>query len=422
MSNPCQINWSNPAEIFTKGLSCLWQGVTSLPQQIVSGIQGAIGNVWSTISNIGQNIWNGLMSIGNAIQDVFNRIAKSIADIGGWIWQSVQSLGMWLWGIVQQVFSAIQGAMSWIWDQLVAFFNSSVKWILDRLGDIHRTISGVFEEAKNSVLNWINDAIINPVKSFFIGLYESIRKHVVETVIHNLPTVLVSFSIGELLYRFPQLMSQSPTKAASALITVPIMSSIGGAMISQLLKSGGVIGGTQKPITPRTYREVKKTEEALSENITLSTSQSIEINVYLVKEMTESIQGLGKARIQQLQVRRPAIEYDVGLSVSATIARAQTISTGAVILSSISGSVQAIQMLTITASRSISANVSCTIARSTLITASRDISASASGSISARKTVNVTVTSSYTLNAYTGVMVPIATRSKTVPGLFSAQQ
>lgn len=406
MSNPCQINWSNPAEIFTKGLPCLWQGITSLPQQLVSGIQGAIGNIWSTISNIGQNIWNGLVGIGNAIQEFFGRIAKAITDIGGWIWQSVQTFGMWLWGIVQQIFSSIQGAVSWLWDQIVGFFNSSVKWILDRLGDVHRTISSVFDEARKSILNWINDTIFNPVKSFFINLYESIRKHVVETIIHNLPAALVSFSIGELLYRFPQLMSKSPTQAASALFAVPIMSSLGGVVLTQLLRSGGILGGQQRQFTPTTYRQVKKTEEALRENIALSTSSSITINLYLVKEMLESIQGVGKARIQQLQVRRPAIEYDVGLSVSASITRAQMISTGAVVLTSLSGTVQAIQLVTINASRNLSANVSCTIARTTVISASKSISASATGKISNMTIVGLVIRPDYRFVEKLGIMVP----------------
>lgn len=406
-NNPCNINWTNPAEILTKGPACLWQGIQSLPQTIVGGIMGALNTIWSTIDGIGRNVYNALSGIFGGIVNFIQNIGRWITNIGSGIFAGLQSLGAWIWGGLQQIGSMLLGGFQWIADRFINFINESSKWILDRLGDLRNMFEQFFKGGiLGSFMSWIDSTIVSPIKSFISNIYESIKKHIVEVIIHNLPSVITTFIVGELLYRMPMMLERDQIHALEAFLMAPILVPLGAQLFNDVLKRKGIIGGQPTEYQYKTYREVKQISEAQKDTITLSQHSTLRVSVYLVKEMTELVQGIGKARIIQMQVRSPVAEYDVGLMASASIARATILHTIANVIVLLQSSASVTSSKIVVASKSITVSASGSVTTGKTVTASKTVTVYPSGSVVSAKPVTAEDTTEYSIELHSGLLVP----------------
>ncbi|MGB9774745.1 MAG: phage tail protein, partial [Bacteroidota bacterium] len=386
-SNPCDINWSNPAEILTKAPACLWQSIQGLPQTIVSGLQGAIGQAWSTISGIAQNIWNGIQNFISAAGWVVQQVAKTMQDIGSAILNGIMAAGSMLLGAIDTIKSFIAGGIQWLYNSMVNLFTGGMQWLKDKVSHMLTFVESgateLFGHIANAVWGWVQNTIVDRVLGYFTQFKETLEKYVINVVLHNMPAALTSFVMGELLYRLPKMFESphSPDKAIMALLMTPLVVPIGGALFANVLQTKGFTD-VSRPFTPKTTREVKQINEALQETVGLSSESRLRLVVFLVKEMGDVVQGVGRARIIQMQVRRPALEYDVNMSWSAVIARAVPIEVKATVRSSVDGSVTVAVTKTVEAVRSVTVSVQApTVTTVKTIEASKNVTVSVQSSV-----------------------------------------
>jgi len=310
---------SNPFEWIQQSLGSFWHGITDAIQKAVGNVGGFINSITSSIANtftnIGNAIWGGLQTIGNAIQGAIKWLTElPQAIFGGLMWigntilQSVQGFVSWL-----------AGGMQWVWNRVTEF-----------LGNVWNTITSGVTQFWNMLTDWfwgaihrVLDLVTSPFKKMWEwvqSLWKFIDQALIEVIIHNLPQAFASFVVGEILAGIKDIVvHRGEINTFISMILLPIGASIMGSMYQSIL-TGGV--GTAK--IPYEYATKIRGTSTYAKPA-LSQSYSLAVSLYLLKESSEPVQSLGKARITYLPTVKLETDYHVDVSASLSITKGQQI-------------------------------------------------------------------------------------------------
>ncbi len=130
------------------------------------------GNACAAIGQFFTNLWNGIVGVWNVVAEWFNTyVIQPIASFFSGLWEGISS------------------AASACWNAIVEFFTPAVEWFSQLFGSIFQTISDIFynigviasgcweiiKAIWNIVSAWFNENVIQPVASFFSGLWNGVK-------------------------------------------------------------------------------------------------------------------------------------------------------------------------------------------------------------------------------------------------------
>jgi len=311
---------SNPFEWIQQALGGFWQGLTNAVQNAVGNVGGFVNSITSgitnTFTNIGNAIWGGLQTIGNAIQSAIKWITElPQAIFGGLMW-----IGNTILQAIQGFISWLAGGMQWVWSRVTEF-----------LGNVWNTITGGVTQFWNMLTDWfwgaigkVLDLVTSPFKKIWEwaqSLWKFIDQALIEVVIHNLPQTFASFVVGEILANIRDIIvSRGEINTLISMVLLPIGATIMGSIYQSILTGG--IGAAKIPYEYATKIRGTSTYTKPA----LSQSYSLAVSLYLLKESSEPVQSLGKARITYLPTVKLEADYYVDVAASLSITKGQQVS------------------------------------------------------------------------------------------------
>jgi len=336
----------NPFEWFQKTITGIWQGITNMPNMVVSGIGQAINYVTAPIASAFQQIGNWIMG---GIENLANSIWSTVQNIGNGIGQGLAWLGSSIFGSIQSfantIVSGITGGLQWLWNNLTNALRNAGQWILDQL----RNIGQFFMEP----LHWLLDAVLwlpktlwDIVRGGFGKLQDFLWRSVVDVVLANLPAIFAMFYLGQSMKHVHK-YATSPRKLLTFMFSpfaVYMATQLALGLAGIIFKPPQTVGDYSKAINaPKAYANTTKT---------LSVKASASYKVTLIREFEVPIQTVGKARLMGFEAKTPTVSYTVmAYAYSGSYGRGNMVSAqSTVVESAIKMSLSAVQSITSSAS------------------------------------------------------------------------
>jgi hypothetical protein len=336
----------NPFEWFQKTITGIWQGITNMPNMVVSGIGQAVNNVTAPIASAFQQIGNWIMG---GIENLANSIWGTIQNIGNGIGQGLAWLGSSIFGALQSlantIVSGVTGGLQWLWNNLTNALRNAGQWILDQLRNIGQFFMEPLHWLLNAVL-WLPQTLWNMIKSGFGKLQDFLWRSVVDVVLANLPAIFAMFYLGQSMKHVHK-YATSPRKLLTFMFSpfaVYMATQLALGLAGVIFKPPQTVGDYNKAINaPKAYANTTKT---------LSVKASASYKVTLIREFEVPIQTVGKARLMGFEAKTPTVSYTVmAYAYSGSYGRGNTVSAqSTVVEGAITAALTAMQNITAAAS------------------------------------------------------------------------
>lgn len=150
---------------------------------VIQPIKTFFVNLWNGIVSAAVACWNGIVYAWNAVSEWFNTyVIKPVANFFVGLWNGIVAVGKACWDGIVAVATAC-------WNGILIVFTPVVEWFSKLFGSVKQTISDIFynigviikgcweviKAVWGIVSEWFNTKVIQPIASFFAGLWNGIK-------------------------------------------------------------------------------------------------------------------------------------------------------------------------------------------------------------------------------------------------------